>query len=324
MVEVIASGIGEYLAPDPDAFRAYVRTHKERRPVDKVMSEKDAVSRFVEDGDYLAYDQNVAVRGPTSLLREIIRQKKKDLWIAAKFTWTDASLLVAGGCVSKIDVGWMAAGRTINEAVRKGKLKLIEWSNGALAYRHLAGSLGVSFLPMRYLSGTDTFHQSGAKTIEDPFTNQTTCLVPALYPDVAVLHVHQADAYGNARVFGAGVAPMEIAMSSKKVIISTEEIIDPEAIRRQPQRTTIPYYLVDAVVRAPFGCYPGSTPGLYAADIEHWLEFGMAEAQGKTEEYLEKWVHSVASHEEMLEQRVGAKKLVKLQQDETVREGYYE
>ena len=324
MVEVLASGIGEYLAPDPDAFREYVRTHKERRPVDKVMSEKDAVSRFVEDGDYLAYDQNVAVRGPTSLLREIIRQKKKDLWIAAKFTWTDASLLVAGGCVSKIDVGWMAAGRTINEAVRNGSLKLIEWSNGALAYRHLAGSLGVSFLPMRYLSGTDTFHQSGAKTIEDPFTNQTTCLVPALYPDVAVLHVHQADAHGNARVFGAGVAPMEIAMSSKKVIISTEEIIDPEAIRRQPQRTTIPYYLVDAVVRAPFGCYPGSTPGLYAADIEHWLEFGMAEGQGKLDEYLEKWVHSVASHEEMLEQRVGAKKLVKLQQDETVREGYYE
>ena len=113
-------------------------------------------------------------------------------------------------------------------------------------------------------------------------------------------------------------------MSSKKVIISTEEIITSEAIRRQPGRTTIPYYLVDAVVPAPFGCYPGSTPGLYAADIEHWLEFGMAEAQGKLDDYLEKWVHSVASHEEMLDQRVGAKKLVKLQQEETVREGYYE
>ena len=324
MVEVLESGIGEYIPPDPDAFRDHVRAHKERRLVNKVISEQEAVSRFVEDGDYLAYDQNVAVRGPTSLLREIIRQRKKNLWIAAKFTWTDATLLVAGGCVSKIDVGWMATGRTINDAVHKGEIKLIEWSNGALAYRHLAGALGVPFLPMRYLAGTDTFHQSGAKVIEDPYTGQRICLVPALYPDVAVLHVHQSDVYGNARVLGAGVAPMEIAMSSKKVIISTEEIIDTEEIRRQPQRTTIPYYLVDAVVEAPFGCYPGSTPGLYAADIEHWLQFAAAEMQGKTGEYLEKWVYGVASHEEMLEKNVGQEKLDALKAAETVKEGYYE
>jgi acyl CoA:acetate/3-ketoacid CoA transferase alpha subunit len=323
-VEVLAAGIGEFRQPDPDGFREYVRTHKERRLVDKVISEHDAVERFVADGDYLAFDQNVAVRGPSSLLREIIRQRKKDLWVAAKFTWTDVSLLVAGGCVSKIDVGWMATGRLINEAVRKGEVKLIEWTNGALAYRHLAGSLGVPFLPMRYLAGTDTFTQSGAKLIEDPYTNQRLTLVPALFPDVAIIHVHQCDIYGNARVMGAGVTPQEIAASSRKVIISTEEIIDTEAIRRQPQRTTIPYYFVDAVVHAPFGGYPGSTPGLYAADIEHWLEFAAAEMQGKTGEYLEKWVFSVASHEEMLDQRVGAKKLLQLQTAETVREGYYE
>ncbi|MDP2949723.1 MAG: CoA-transferase [Chloroflexota bacterium] len=323
-MEVLASGIGEYRQPDPDGFREYVRTHKERRLVSKVMTEQEAVSRFVQDGDYLAYDQNVAVRGPTSLFREIIRQRKKNLWIAAKFTWTDASMLVAGGCVSKIDVGWMETGKVINEAIQKGEIKLIEWSNGALAYRHLAGALGVPFLPMRYLVGTDTFTQSGAKVIEDPYTGQRICLVPALNPDVSIIHVHQCDVYGNARVMGAGVAPMEIAMSSMKLILSTEEIIDQQAIRRQPQRTTIPYYLVDAVVVAPFGSYPGSTPGLYGADIEHWLEFAGAQMQGKTDEYLEKWVFSVASHEEMLDKRVGAKKLLQLRQAETIREGYYE
>ncbi len=323
-MEVLASGIGEYRQPDPDGFREYVRTHKERRLVNKVMTEQDAISRFVEDGDYLAYDQNVAVRGPTSLFREIIRQRKKDLWLAAKFTWADASMLAAGGCVSKIDVGWMATGAVLDQAVRKGEIKLIEWSNGALAYRFLAGSLGVPFLPMRYLLGTDTFTQSGAKAIEDPYTGQRICLVPALYPDVSIIHVHQCDIHGNARVMGAGVAPVEIAMCSKKLIISTEEIIDNEAIRRQPQRTTIPYYLVDAVVVAPFGSYPGSTPGLYGGEIEHWLEFAAAQMQGKTDEYLEKWVFSVASHEEMLDKRVGAKKLLKLRQAETVREGYYE
>jgi len=323
-MQVIASGKGEFKPPDPDGFREHVREHKERRLVNKVISEKDAVERFVSDGDYLAYDQNVAVRGPASLFREIVRQRKKDLWVAAKFTWTDVSLLIAGGCVSKVDVGWMEFGPVLNRAIQKGEVKLIEWTNGALAYRHLAGALGVPFLPMRYMGGTDTFNESGAKLIEDPYTGQRLCLVPALYPDVALLHVHQSDIYGNARIFGAGVSPLEIAMSSKKVIISTEEIIDHELIRRQPQRTTIPFYFVDAVVVAPFGSYPGTTPGLYGADLEHWLEFAAAQAQDKTDDYLEKWVFSVASHEDMLDQRVGAKKLIQLRQSETVREGYYE
>jgi glycerate-2-kinase len=150
------------------------------------------------------------------------------------------------------------------------------------------------------------------------------CIVPALNPDVALIHVQQCDVYGNARVLGAGVAPAEMAMASRKVIISTEEIIEPDAIRQQPQRTTIPYYLVDAVVHAPFGSYPGSTPGLYGADLEHWLQFGAAQAQDKTDDYLEHWVHSVASHQEMLEKRVGEQKQEALRQAETVREGYYD
>ena len=323
-MQVLTSGTGEFLPPDPDAFRAYVRSNKERRLVNKVITEQEAVSRFVSDGDYVAYDQNMAIRGPASLFREIVRQRKKDLWLCAKFTWTDVSLLTAGGCVSKVDVGWMEFGPVINRAVRAGEVKLIEWSNGALAYRLLAGSLGVPFLPMRYLGGTDTFQQSGAKMIEDPYTGQRLCIVPALNPEVGLIHVHQCDAYGNARVMGAGVAPLEIAMASKKVIISTEEIIDQEEIRRHPQRTTIPYYFVDAVVVAPFGSYPGSTPGRYGGDLEHLMEFAAAQAQNKTDDYLEKWVFSVSSHEEMLDKRVGAKKLIELRQAETVREGYYE
>jgi acyl CoA:acetate/3-ketoacid CoA transferase alpha subunit len=321
---ILEAGHGEFVQPDPDAFREYVRQHKDRRLVSKVISEHEAVSRYVSDGDYVAYDQNIAVRGPASLFREIIRQRKKDLWVMAKFTWTDVSLLVAGGCVSKVDVGWMETGPVINRAVKERTVKLIEWSNGALAYRLLAGSLGVPYLPMRYLGGTDTFEQSGARLTEDPYTGAPICVVPALNPDVALIHVHQCDIYGNSRVFGAGVSPVEMAMASKKVIISTEEIIEPDAIRRQPQRTTIPYYLVDAVVHSPFGSYPGSTPGLYGADLEQWLAFAAAQAQGKTDEYLEQWVHSVASHEEMLETRVGSTKLEALRRAETIREGYYD
>lgn len=323
-MEVLAAGVGEFKPPNPDELREWVRNHKQRKAVEKVVTEQEAISRLVSDGDYVAYDQNVASRGPASLFREIIRQRKKNLWVCAKFSWSDVTLLVAGGCVSKVDVGWLETGPVVNQALQKGEIELIEWSNGALSYRLLAGAMGVPFLPMRYLGGTDAFARSGAKLVEDPYLGKPICVVPALNPDVGIVHVHQCDVYGNARVFGAGVAPLEIAMASKKLIISTEEIIENEAIRRQPQRTTIPYYFVDAVVVAPFGTYPGSVPGLYSSDIQHMLEFVGAQAQGKMDEYLEKWVYGVASHEEMLEQRVGVKKLLQLRQEETIREGYYE
>jgi acyl CoA:acetate/3-ketoacid CoA transferase alpha subunit len=321
---ILAAGRGEYVQPDPDAFRAYVRGHKDRRLVSKLMSERDAVSRYVADGDYLAYDLNIAARGPGSLFREIIRQRKKDLWVMAKFTWTDVSLLIAGGCVSKVDVGWMESGPILNRSIKDGTVKLIEWSNGALAYRLLAGSLGVPYLPMRYLGGTDTFDRSGAILTEDPYNHKPICVVPALNPDVALIHAHQADIHGNTRIFGAGVSPVEMAMASKNVIVSAEEIIEPDEIRKEPQRTTIPYYFVDAVVHAPFGSYPGSTQGLYSADLEQWLAFAAAGATGKMDEYLDKWVYSVESHQEMLDKNVGEAKLKALREADTLKEGYYD
>lgn len=111
-------------------------------------------------------------------------------------------------------------------------------------------------------------------------------------------------------------------MASRKLIISTEELISNEEIRRDPQRTTIPYYLVDAVVYAPFGTYPGSVPGRYAGDIEAVFEFAMGQMQGTIDQYLDKYIYSVSSHEEMLDKRVGAAKLLRLRSEELVREGY--
>jgi acyl CoA:acetate/3-ketoacid CoA transferase alpha subunit len=322
-IAILDEGVGAFVPPDPDGMRRFVRDNKDRRLVSKLMSEHDAIERFVHDGDYVSYDTNVWRRGPSSLMREIIRQRKRDLWIAAKFSAHDATLLTAGGCVSKIDVGWMETGRVITEAMNAGTLKMYEWTNGALAYRHLAGALGVPFLPLRYTGGTDVFRNSGAKLIEDPYTGEAICLVPAVNPDVALIHVNQCDVYGNARVFGPGLAPVETATASKRVIISTEEIIHTEEIRKHPGATTIPYYMVDAVVHAPFGCYPGTVPGRYKADLQHLMEFGAAQLQGKMDDYLEKWVHSVGSHAEMLEKRVGFATLQTLQADETHTEGYY-
>ncbi len=320
---VLAEGTGTFLAPDPDAHRRYIRDHKEKGLVSKVMSESEAVKRFVDDGDYVAYDCNLWVRGPAALMREIVRQKKKELWIAAKFTAHDATMLVAAGCVNRIDVGWMEVGRVITEAQAAGDVQLFEWSNGAMTYRLLAGSLGLPFLPLRYLGGTDVF-KTGTKLIEDPYTGKPINVVPALNPDVALVHVNQCDEYGNARIFGAGLQPVETAMASKKVIISTEEIVPTEEIRKDPQKTRIPYYAVDAVVHVPFGGYPGTVPGLYTAHLEHLMESGVAQMQGKMVEYLDKWVHSVSSNQEMLEKHVGQEKLDAMKAGETIKEGYYE
>ncbi|HEU4759036.1 MAG TPA: CoA-transferase [Dehalococcoidia bacterium] len=321
-MQVIESGQGEYRRPDPDGFRRFVRDNKTRAKVDKVVSAAEAVSRFVPDGAYLSYDTNVMVRGPSVLVREIIRQRKRDLWVAAKFTAQDVTLMVAGGCVSRVDVGWLEVGRVIQEAMNEGRVKFIEWSNSAMALRHMAGAMGVPFLPLRYLGGTDSFRESGAKLVQDPFTGESIVLVPALNPDVALIHAHQADRFGNARIFGPGIAPVETAAAAKRLVITTEELVEPEEIRRAPGLTSVPYYMVDAVVHAPFGAYPGSMPGMYRAHLEHFMEFGMAQAAGRMAEYLEKWVYSVASDDEMIEKHVGKEKLAQLREAETVREGY--
>ena len=150
-------------------------------------------------------------------------------------------------------------------------------------------------------------------------------LVPALNPDVGLIHVHQCDVYGNARIFGPSVSPVEIATASKKVIISTEEIIDSEYIRRDPGRTTIPYYLVDAVVEAPFGAHPGEVAGVYASDSEAIFEAFRAggDATGKLmTAYLEKNVFSVVNHAEYLNKRVGLDKLLALKKRATIKQGY--
>ncbi len=321
-MKTLSEGIGEFRFTDPDEIRAWMRAHKRREFVDKTLSEAEAVRRFVADGDYVSFDFSSFTRGPLALIREIIRQGRRNLWYCAKFTLIESTLLVAAGACSRIDVGFMGLGDTLNRAVEEGKVQVTEWTNGTLTLRHLAGSMGVPFLPTRALLGSDTLKYSGAKVVTDPFGGKPVALVPALNPDVGLVHVHQADIYGNARCFGPGVSPLETAMASRKVIISADEIIDHDDIRKDPGKTTIPYYLVDAVVYAPFGAYPGGLPGVYEMDYEHFAEYNALERQGNLKAYLDKYVYSVGSHEEMLEQRVGLARLNDLRRRATIKEGY--
>lgn len=321
-MKVIAEGKAPYLAVDPDGFRAYVRDHKRRALEPRLMSARDAVQRFVADGDYLAYDCNYFQRGPSALIREIIRQGKRDLWICGKFTYVDVGLLVGAGCASRVDCGFFWPGATIDNAVRERRLEVYEYSNVVMTLRLQAGAMGLPFLPVRSFGGTDGFEHSGAKLIEDPFTGKPITIVPALNPDVAIIHVQQADVYGNARVFGTGIAHEECALASKKVIVSAEEIIDTEEVRRDPGRTSIPYYAVDAVVHAPFGAWPGNCGGYYGSDTPAVIETFGAIAGDRVGAYVEKYVTPYADDAEMLEKAVGRDRLEKLRANETITEGY--
>ncbi|WP_456478298.1 CoA transferase subunit A [Geoglobus ahangari] len=321
-MEVLDRGDAEFHFVDPDDFREYVRDRKNRNWEDKLMDESEAVKKFVSDGDYLAYDFSSLTRGPQSLIREIIRQRKKHLWICAKFTLLESVLLAGAGCIDKIDVGFLGFGPYIARKVQNGEVKVYDWSNGSITYRLIAGAMGVPFIPARDLLGTDTFKKSGAMAVKDPFTGKPVALLPALNPDVAIIHVQEADIYGNARVYGPTVATLETAMASKKVIISAERIVETIEFRKEPNMTIIPYYLVDAVVHAPFGAYPGGTQGYYEMDSEHYLMLSSIREEEDMQRYLEEYIYSVDSHEEFLEKRVGMKKLKELIKKAQILEGY--
>jgi acyl CoA:acetate/3-ketoacid CoA transferase alpha subunit len=321
-MQVLSRGKVPYLPVDPDGFRAYVRDHKQRALTPRLMSAREAVESYVADGDYLVYDCNYFQRGPSTLLREVIRQGKRDLWICGKFSYVDVGLLAGAGCASKADCGFFWPGAAIDNAIKDGRLQAYEYSNVVMTLRLQAGAMGLPFLPVRSFGGTDGFELSGAALVEDPYTGKPITLVPALNPDVALIHVQQCDVYGNARVFGTGIAHEESALASKKVIISTEEIIDTEEIRRDPGRTSIPYYAVDAVVHAPFGAWPGNCAGYYGSDTPAVIETFGAVSRDAVGAYVDKYVTSFADDAEMFEKLIGSDRLEKLRANETISDGY--
>lgn len=321
-MEVLFQGQAEIHFTHPDDFRDWVREHKKREAVEKLMTDREAVARFVHDGAYIAYDFSSLTRGPQALVREIIRQRKRDLWVCAEFTLHETSLLAGAGCCSRIDVGFLGYGDYIGRAVAEGRVKVFEWTNGALAFRMLAGARGIPFIPMRNFLGTDGLKYSGAKVVNDPFTGDPVCLVPALNPDVFLVHVHQADVYGNARIFGTNLFALEAAMASKRVIVSAEEIIDPLEFRKEPAKTTIPYFLVDAVVHLPFGAYPAGVQGRYELDLEHIDQLNAIKTDEEMQSYLQEYIYGVQDHMEFLARRVGWPKLRELIRRASIKEGY--
>jgi acyl CoA:acetate/3-ketoacid CoA transferase alpha subunit len=307
-MEIIESGIGEMIQPpDIEAFREWNRTQKTRKLVDKRMSEQEAISRFVYDGCYIGTELYGTVRCPMSVARELVRQGKKDLRVCGQGV-LELDLWMAAGLVKKLDITYIGlevygTSNALRRAVESGQIeKCVEWSNASISWRMKATAMGVPFLPARSMLGTDMVKYSSAKVIEDPFTGLKVCLLPALILDVAIIHVHRADKFGNAQIEGITGFGAEMARACKRLIISTEEIVDTDEIRKYPDRTIIPYFLVDAVVHAPFGSHPGEMAYVYGRDeaiIKEWIESSRTAEGAKA--YLDKYIYGVKNHQEYLD-----------------------
>lgn len=306
-MQVLESGQGELIQPpDIEAFREWNRMQKSRKLEDKLMSEQEAISRFVFDGCYIGTELYGTVRCPMSLAREVVRQGKKDLRVCGQGV-LELDLWLSAGLVKKLDITYIGlevygTSAALRRAVESGQVEsCVEWSNGSISWRMKAAAMGVPFIPTRSMLGTDTLKYSAAKVVIDPFTGLKLCLLPALILDVALIHVHRADRCGNAQIEGISGFAAEMARASKRLILSAEEIVPTDEIRKYPDRTIIPYYLVDAVVHAPFGSHPGEMAYLYGRDetgIREWVEASKTvEGAGL---YIDKYVHNLKDHQQYL------------------------
>jgi acyl CoA:acetate/3-ketoacid CoA transferase alpha subunit len=317
-MKVLQEGSGPLLQPiDLDGFRESNRA-KPKALVDKRMTAAAAVRAFIHPGDYIGTELYGSVRCPMSLTREIVRQGIGELRLAGQGV-LEADLLLAAGLIKALDITYIGlevygVSAALRREVESGRVEqCVEWSNAALAWRFKAAAMGVPFIPVRSMLGTDTLSFSAAKVVECPFTGDPLCLLPALILDVGLIHVHRADMYGNAQIDGISGFAAEMARASRRLLISTEEIVSTEAIRSNPEKTIIPYYLVDAVIEAPFGSHPGEMCYMYERDepaIKAWVE---ASAEPETASaYLDRTIHALPDHQAYLE-LVGKQRLKELQ-----------
>lgn len=322
-MEILSEGLGKLFTNiDPDDARAFFRD-KSRKLENKLMSVKAAVEKFVHDGDYLAIGGFGANRIPTAVCHEIVRRRIKNMGFAGHTATHDFQILSAGQVFSRLDasyiVGLEARGLSPNarKYIESGAVQVTEWTNYALAIRFRAAAMGVTFLPVRCSLGTDTFKYGAGKEVKCPFTGQRYMLVPALYPDVAAIHVHEADVYGNCRIRGITISDLDVSRAAKRLIITTERIVSSEQIRSDPVRTLIPYYLVDAVCEVPFGGYPGNMAYEYFSDEAHLQEWMRVEKDPAAfEKFLDQNIYQCKSHFDYIQLNGGMEKMLALRQKE--------
>lgn len=317
----LLAGIGENFNPYKfDEQRAIVKNKKYEN---KITTVREAIQKFVPDGAYIGTGGFGCNRISTALLHEIVRQGKKRLGLSGHTTTHDCQILVAGECFDRCDIAYVVGleARGLSKVARKyfesGKVKTTEWSNAALAWRYKAAAMGVSFLPSKVMLGTDTFKYSAAKVMLCPFTGDKYAAIPALSPDVALIHVHKADVYGNCVIEGLNNSDSDLAKASKHVIITAERIVDNDEIRQSPWKTAIPYWSVDAVIPVSYGSYPGNMEGEYFSDERHLSEWLEAEQDATTyQNFIKKYILDTKDFYEYLQLCGGINRINELRTEE--------
>lgn len=242
---------------------------------DKRVSLAEAAT-LVRDGDTVAAGGCCYSRTPWAMLLELVRTGRRDLTLARNLMSYEAELLLVSEAASRLIASWVGIGlrwgipKVFREYTERDPSIYEEWSHLSFGMRVTAASMGMPFLPTASLLGSDLLERTPAQQIRCPFTDQLLVAVPALVPDVALVHVHRADAAGNAQIEGPRYMDTEFARAARTVIVTAEEVVAPETIVRHADHTAIPGFVVDAVVEVPFGAYPHECHGRYEADFAHF------------------------------------------------------
>lgn len=277
---------------------------------DKRTTLEEAVT-LIKDEDHIAIGGLQYTRTPMGVLWEIIRQKKKELTFYKTLLSFEGDWLFVSGAMRKAVTSWFSGGVTwgVSKIMRsfaeKDPSTFEEWSLLGLSLRFKAGAMGIPSIPTKTILGSDLEKTLGLKRFTCPYSGEELLLIPAVNPDVAIIHSQVADMYGNAQIYGPPCMDIEIAKAASRVILTTEQIVDNETIRDAPNCTNIPFFCVDAVVELPYGCYPHECYGRYEPAYEALGEYGqgLLKAEDKigfAKQFLKKYFYGPADFEEYL------------------------
>jgi glutaconate CoA-transferase subunit A len=270
----------------------------------KVIPLDEAVRQFVRDGD-LMYAAGFTHLIPFAAGHEIIRQHKRELTLARATPDLIYDQMVAAGCARKVIFSYMGnpgvgSLRIVRSEIEAGKLEWEEYSHFGMISRLQAGATGLPFMPMNPTAAGDLERtNTNYRTVQDPYSGGEVVVVPALCPDVAIVHVQRCDAEGNAQIWGIIGEQKEAAFAADRVIITTEEIVEGSIIRSDPNRTLIPGFIVDAVCSVPYCAHPSYTQGYYDRDNSFYLKWDEISSKPElTLSYLDEWVYGVKDRAE--------------------------
>jgi glutaconate CoA-transferase, subunit A len=272
----------------------------------KLLSMRDAISRFVPDGASVCLGCQLEQMIPFAAGHEIIRQKKRDLTLIGPISDILFDQIIGAGCVERVIAAWvgnvmMGSAYNFRRAVEQHGLKVTDLTNFTVSLALQAAAQGVPFLPTRSALGSDVARDSEFfAEIESPFNAQDKLhAVKALAPDVTIVHVQRADRGGNAHCWANFGVMIEAVRAARHVIVTADEIVDPDIIASDPNRTVIPGFLVSAVVESPLGAHPSPVQGCYKRDDRFFEDY---HAQTKTPDdfarWAEQWIYGLRDRQE--------------------------